>query len=122
LSRTVLPTADLSGIDLLKRSFHKQNFKISLIESQTAIQQMLFDQSTTSLEISIKTQLHSDEFWNILKIIIEILQPIVVTLKKFEADNSTISTVYSQFNTILTKIQNVDCDYSAEIQQKVQYR
>ncbi|CAG8853852.1 8691_t:CDS:1, partial [Gigaspora margarita] len=80
----------------------------SLLESQTAIQQMLFDQSTASLEIRIKAQLCSDEFWDDLKIVINILQPIVSTLKAFEANNSTISTTYSRFNTILTEVQKVE--------------
>ncbi|CAG8546078.1 20273_t:CDS:2 [Gigaspora rosea] len=67
----------------------------TLIESQTAIQQMIYDQSTTSLETRIKVQLHSNEFWNNLKIIIRILKPIVAALKAFKANNSTISTTYS---------------------------
>ncbi|CAG8707172.1 40298_t:CDS:1, partial [Gigaspora margarita] len=40
-------------------------------------------------------QLCSNEFWNNLKIVINILQPIVSTLKAFKANNSTISTTYS---------------------------
>ncbi|CAG8769909.1 22087_t:CDS:2, partial [Gigaspora rosea] len=67
-------------------------------------------------------QLRSDEFWDDLKIVINILQPIVSTLKAFEANNSTISTTYSRFNTILTEVQKVECNYAAEIQQKIQYR
>ncbi|CAG8604644.1 15037_t:CDS:2, partial [Dentiscutata heterogama] len=92
----------------------------TFIESQTAIQQMIYDQSTISLEARIKVQLHSDEFWNNLKFIIRILKPIVATLKAFEANNSTISTTYSCFNMLLTKIQKISCSYSAEIQQKIQ--
>ncbi|CAG8792995.1 14582_t:CDS:2, partial [Gigaspora margarita] len=67
----------------------------SLLESQTAIQQILFDQSTTTLEIQVKIQLHSDKFWNNLKIVFQILKPIVATLKAFESNSSTISTIYS---------------------------
>ncbi|CAG8496774.1 7166_t:CDS:2, partial [Racocetra fulgida] len=100
----------------------QQNCIKSLIESQTAIQQMIYDQSTTSLEARIKVQLHSNEFWNNLKVIIRILKPIVAALKAFEADSSTISTTYSRFNMILTEIQKINCNYLAAIQQKIQNR
>ncbi|CAG8600812.1 10841_t:CDS:2 [Dentiscutata erythropus] len=63
--------------------------------TQQTIQQIIYDQSTTSLEARIKVQLHSNEFWNDLKVLIRILKPIVAALKEFEADSSTISTTYS---------------------------
>ncbi|CAG8675722.1 4046_t:CDS:2 [Dentiscutata erythropus] len=63
--------------------------------TQQIIQQIIYDQSTTLLEVRIKVQLHSNEFWNDLKVIIRILKPIVAALKAFEADSSTISTTYS---------------------------
>ncbi|CAG8831324.1 34697_t:CDS:2, partial [Gigaspora margarita] len=65
----------------------------SLMKSQTAIQQMLFDSS-----------------------------PIIATLKAFENKNNnlTISIVYSCFNTILLEIQKIECSYSTMIQQNIQ--
>ncbi|CAG8644031.1 278_t:CDS:2 [Dentiscutata erythropus] len=77
---------------LTRWSTHLECIK-SLMKSQTAIQQMLFDPSTMTLNS----------------------EPIIATLKAFESNNSAISTIYSRFNTILVEIQKIECSYSTEI-------
>ncbi|CAG8818500.1 9247_t:CDS:2, partial [Racocetra persica] len=89
-----------------------------LMKSQTAIQQMLFDPSVATLNLDLKTRLQSNTFWVELNTIIKILKPIISTLKVFESNNSTISTVYSRFNTILLEIQKIEYPHYFEESKK----
>ncbi|CAG8474522.1 17967_t:CDS:2 [Cetraspora pellucida] len=78
--------------------------------------------SEATLDLEIKTRLQSENFWSELNTIIKIFKLIIATLKAFEANNSTVSTIYSRFNTILIEVQKIECSYLTKIQQNIQTR
>jgi hypothetical protein len=49
----------------------------------------------------MRNNILSDEFWQMVDLIINILEPIVVALKSFESDTSTLSTIYSYFKKLM---------------------
>src|SRR2546423_488424 len=57
-----------------------------------------------------------------LDLITKFLEPMVVALKLFESDTSTLSTVYLHFKKIMNQVNEISCDFSNNIQQLVQKR
>ena len=54
-----------------------------------------------------------------LDLIARFLEPMVVTLKLFESDTSTLLTIYSYFKKLMNQISKISCDFSDNIQQLV---
>src|SRR5436305_1464672 len=69
------------------------------------------------MNLSLRNHILSDTFWEDLNVIIKIIEPMVIALKSFESDTSILSTVYSQFNNLIEQINQIDCDFSYELQQ-----
>ncbi|RIA88239.1 hypothetical protein C1645_826651 [Glomus cerebriforme] len=58
-----------------------------------------------------------DEFWEMLDLIARFLEPMVLILKLFESDTSTLSTIYSYFKKLMNQISEISCSFSDNIQQ-----
>ncbi|CAG8844530.1 12033_t:CDS:2, partial [Gigaspora margarita] len=69
-----------------------------------------------TIDASLKIYVLCDEFWEDLDLIASILQPIVTTLKIFESDSTTLSSIYSNFRKMINMIQDISCNFSNEIQ------
>ena len=59
------------------------------------------------MDKTIRSNMLSEEFWRMLNLIVKILEPIVATLKSFESDTSTLSTVYLCFNKLIKQIRKI---------------
>ncbi|CAB4391507.1 unnamed protein product [Rhizophagus irregularis] len=57
-----------------------------------------------------------------LDTIIKFLEPMVIALKLFESDTSTLSTVYFHFKKLMHRVSEISCNFSNNIQQLVQKR
>uniref|UniRef100_U9TPP9 HAT C-terminal dimerisation domain-containing protein n=1 Tax=Rhizophagus irregularis (strain DAOM 181602 / DAOM 197198 / MUCL 43194) TaxID=747089 RepID=U9TPP9_RHIID len=64
----------------------------------------------------------SENFWDMLDTIIKFLEPMVIALKLFESDTSTLSTVYFHFKKLMHRVSEISCNFSNNIQQLVQKR
>ena len=47
-----------------------------------------------------------------LDLITRFLEPMVVTLKLFESDRSTLSSIYYNFKKMMNSIQEISCNFS----------
>ncbi|RIA80114.1 hypothetical protein C1645_17004 [Glomus cerebriforme] len=68
----------------------------------------------------VRNYVLSDEFWEMLDLIARFLEPMVMTLKLFESDTSTLSTIYFYFKKLMNQISEILCGFSDNIQQLVQ--
>ena len=90
----------------------------SLQKSKTALEQALMDTNIRqNMDLNLRNHILSDNFWEDLNVIIKIMEPMVIALKSFESDTSILSTVYSQFNNLIEQINQIDCDFSYELQE-----
>ncbi|CAG8530578.1 4833_t:CDS:2 [Gigaspora margarita] len=89
----------------------------SLQKSQIAIEQTLMDSRICqTMDSGLRFYVLQDEFWENLKLVTNILKPIVVTLKLFESNESTLSSIYSNFRKMISFLQEISSDFSDEIQ------
>ncbi|EXX65910.1 hypothetical protein RirG_128800 [Rhizophagus irregularis DAOM 197198w] len=70
----------------------------------------------------VRNNVLSEEFWEMANLITKFLEPMVVALKLFESDSSTLSTVYSNFKKLMNKVSEISCNFSDNIQQLIQKR
>ena len=70
----------------------------------------------------MRNNILSDEFWQMVDLIINILEPIVVALKSFESDTSILSTIYSYYSKLIEQFGKVSWHLSKNIQQLIQKR
>ena len=61
----------------------------------------------------------SEEFWEKLDLVIKILKPMVIVLKLFESDTSTLSTVFSYFNKLIQQIGEISWNFIDNIQKLI---
>ena len=95
----------------------------SLQKSKVAIEQTLMDSRIReTIDASLRIYVLCDEFWEDLDLIASILQPIVTTLKLFESDSATLSSIYSNFRKMLNTIQDISCNFFDEIQTCIEER
>jgi hAT family C-terminal dimerisation region len=95
----------------------------SLQKSKIALKQILMDpEIRQKMNGMVRNYVLSDEFWEMLDLIARFLEPMVVTLKLFESDTSTLSTIYSYFKKLMNQISEISCGFSDNIQQLVQKR
>jgi hypothetical protein len=101
---------------------HLDCFK-SLQKSKIALEQTLMDpEIRKKMNSSARNYILSEEFWEKLDVIIKILEPIVIVLKLFESDTSTLSTVYFHFKQLMNQISEISCSFSINLQQYIQKR
>ena len=53
------------------------------------------------MDKTVRSNMLSEEFWERLDLVVKILEPMVIILKLFESDTSTLSTVFSYFNKLI---------------------
>ncbi|GBC07859.1 hypothetical protein RclHR1_07730012 [Rhizophagus clarus] len=95
----------------------------SLLKSKIALEQVLMDPKIRQkINREVRNNVLSEEFWEMADLITKILEPMVVILKLFESDTSTLSTVYSHFNKLINKISELSCEFSEYIQQLIHKR
>jgi hypothetical protein len=95
----------------------------SLQKSRIAIEQTLMDSKIRqNMDYNLRARILNEEFWEKLEMVISILKPIVITLKLFESDSSTLSSVYSNFEKIIKIIQEIPCNFNSQIQKLIQER
>ena len=70
----------------------------------------------------MRNNILSDEFWQMIELIVKILEPIVAALKSFESDTSTLSTVYSYYSKLIELLGEFSWNFSTNIQQLVEKR
>jgi hypothetical protein len=75
-----------------------------------------------NMDYNLRARVLEEDFWKKLELIINILQPIVIILKLFESDLSTLSSVYSNFSKIIRIIQEIPCDFNDQIQKLIEER
>ncbi|CAG8465618.1 3017_t:CDS:1, partial [Funneliformis caledonium] len=74
----------------------------SLKKSRIALEQSLMDPLIRQkMDQIMRNNILSDEFWQMVDLIINILEPIVVALKSFESDTSILSTIYSYYSKLI---------------------
>jgi Protein of unknown function (DUF 659)/hAT family C-terminal dimerisation region len=95
----------------------------SLQKSKIALEQTLMDSHIRQkMDQTMRNNILSEEFWKMLDLMIKILEPMVVALKLFESDTSTLSTIYSHFNRLIKQINEISWSFSGNIQQLIQNR
>jgi len=95
----------------------------SLQKSKIALEQILMDaEIRRKMDSTVRNYVLSEQFWEMLDLITKFLEPMVVALKLFESDTSTLSTVYLHFKKIMNQVNEISCDFSNNIQQLVQKR
>ena len=47
------------------------------------------------------------------------MEPIIVILKLFESDTSTLLTVYSNFKKLINQMNQIDCEFSDKLKELV---
>ena len=95
----------------------------SLQKSKIALEQILMDaEIRRKMDSTVRNYVLSEQFWEMLDLITKFLEPMVVALKLFESDTSTLSTVYLHFKKIMNQVSEISCDFSNNIQQLVQKR
>ncbi|CAG8849958.1 45160_t:CDS:1, partial [Gigaspora margarita] len=95
----------------------------SLQKTRIALEQTLMDSRIReTIDSSLRIYMLYDEFWENLNLIASILKPIVATLKLFESDRSTLSSIYSNFKKMMNLIQEISCNFSNEIQVLIEER
>ncbi|CAB4374618.1 unnamed protein product [Rhizophagus irregularis] len=93
----------------------------SLLKSKIALEQVLIDSKIRQkINREVRNNVLSEEFWEMANLITKFLEPIVVALKLFESDSSTLSTVYSNFKKLMNKVSEISCNFSDNIQQLIQ--
>jgi hypothetical protein len=93
----------------------------SLLKSKIALEQVLMDPEVRQkINREVRNNVLSEEFWEIANLITKFLEPMVVALKLFESDTSTLSTVYSHFKKLINKVSEISCNFSDNIQQLIQ--
>ncbi|CAB5392569.1 unnamed protein product [Rhizophagus irregularis] len=95
----------------------------SLQKSKTALEQTLMDPDIRKkINNTVRNFVLSENFWDMLDTIIKFLEPMVIALKLFESDTSTLSTVYFHFKKLMHRVSEISCNFSNNIQQLVQKR
>ncbi|CAB4484275.1 unnamed protein product [Rhizophagus irregularis] len=95
----------------------------SLLKSKIALEQVLMDSEIRQkINREVRNNVLSEEFWEMANLITKFLEPMVVALKLFESDSSTLSTVYSNFKKLMNKVSEISCNFSDNIQQLIQKR
>lgn len=95
----------------------------SLKKTKIALEQTLMDSDIRKkMDSTVRNFVLSEDFWEMLDTIIKFLEPMVVALKLFESDASTLSTVYFQFKRLMNQVSEFSCNFSNNIQQLVQKR
>jgi hypothetical protein len=93
----------------------------SLQKSKIALEQTLMDPDIRKkINNTVRNFVLSEDFWDMLNIIIKFLEPMVATLKLFESDKSTLSTVYFHFKKLMHRVSEISCNFSNNTQQLVQ--
>ena len=93
----------------------------SLQKSKIALEQILMDaEIRRKMDSTVRNYVLSEQFWEMLDLITKFLEPMVVALKLFESDTSTLSIVYLHFKKIMNQVSEISCDFSNNIQQLVQ--
>ena len=93
----------------------------SLQKLKIALEQTIMDPGIRQkIDGRVRNYVLSEEFWEMLDLVAKILEPMVVVLKLFESDTSTLSTVYSHFKKLMKQISEISCNFN--IQQLVQKR
>ncbi|CAB5392228.1 unnamed protein product, partial [Rhizophagus irregularis] len=93
----------------------------SLLKSKIALEQVLMDSEIRQkINRKVRNNVLSEEFWEMANLITKFLEPMVVALKLFESDSSTLSTVYSNFKKLMIKVSEISCNFSDNIQQLIQ--
>ncbi|CAG8760189.1 5757_t:CDS:2, partial [Funneliformis caledonium] len=74
----------------------------SLKKSRIAFEQSLIDPLIRQkMDQIMRNNILSNEFWQMVDLIINILEPIVVALKSFKSDTSILSTIYSYYSKLI---------------------
>jgi hypothetical protein len=95
----------------------------SLIKSQIAIEQTLMDSRIRqNMDSNLRFYVLHDEFWEKLTLLTSILKPIIITLKLFESNDSTLSSIYSNFRKMINVLQEIPCTFLNDIQTLVDER
>ncbi|CAB4460063.1 unnamed protein product [Rhizophagus irregularis] len=95
----------------------------SLLKSKIALEQVLMDSEIRQkINREVRNNVLSEEFWEMVNLITKFLEPMVVALKLFESNSSTLSTVYSNFKKLMNKVSEISCNFSDNIQQLIQKR
>ncbi|CAB5095217.1 unnamed protein product [Rhizophagus irregularis] len=93
----------------------------SLQKSKTALEQTLMDPDIRKkINNTVRNFVLSENFWDMLDTIIKFLEPMVIALKLFESDTSTLSTVYFHFKKLMHRVSEISCNFSNNTQQLVQ--
>ncbi|CAG8551636.1 22364_t:CDS:2 [Racocetra persica] len=84
----------------------------SLQKSQIAIEQTLMDlKIRQTMDSNLRIHVLQDEFWENLNLVTDILTPIVTILKLFESNESTLSSIYSNFRKMKNSLQKIPIAY-----------
>ena len=67
------------------------------------------------MDSTVRNYVLSEHFWEMLDLITKFLEPMIVALKLFESDTSTLSTVYLHFKKIMNQVIEISCDFSNNI-------
>ncbi|CAG8794491.1 20811_t:CDS:2, partial [Dentiscutata erythropus] len=95
----------------------------SIKKSKIALEQALMDiRIRENINSDLRNYILSDEFWENLDLLSAILEPIVVTLKQLESDNSTLSSIYFYFKKMVEEICKISCCFSDELNKLVEER
>jgi len=71
------------------------------------------------MDKTVRSNILSEEFWEKLDLVIKILKPMVIVLKLFESDTSTLSTVFSYFNKLIQQIGEISWNFIDNIQKLI---
>ena len=74
------------------------------------------------MDKTVRNNMLSEEFWERLDLVVKILEPMVIVLKLFESDTSTLLIVFSYFNKLIQQIGEILWNFIDNIQGLIKKR
>ncbi|CAG8787323.1 16650_t:CDS:2, partial [Cetraspora pellucida] len=88
----------MAKLKRIQQENYSKEISLSIKKSKITLEQALMDIIIReNINSDLRNYILSNEFWKNLNLLSTILEPIVVTLKQLESDNSTLSSIYFYF-------------------------